>query len=125
MVVGEHLVVEDAAVAAILLRQVGHREDQDAAGVVGGQVVVDVGPGRILDLDAGHVLLDRVAPDDDVLRLADIDAGVGGADGLAVLDQHVRAEHGVKPVAAVGLLRAAGPLGADVAENEILRSPGP
>ena len=63
---------------------------------------------------------DRVAPDDDVLRLADVDAGVGRADGRAVLDHHVGAEHGIKPVAAVGLLRAAGPLGADVAEDDPL-----
>ena len=96
------------------------REDEDAAGVVGRQVVVDVGPGRVLDLDARDVLLDRVAPDDDVLRLADVDAGVGGADDLAVLDHHVGAEHGIDPVAAVGLLRAAGPLGADVAEDDPL-----
>ena len=54
-------------------------------------------------------------------RLADVDAGVRRAPDRAVLDQHVGAEDGVEPVAAVGLLRPAGPLGADVAEDDPLR----
>ena len=54
------------------------------------------------------------------LRLADVDAGVRRALDVAVLDHDVGAEHGVDAVAAVGLLRPAGPLGADVAKDEPL-----
>ena len=120
MVVGHDLVVEDAAEPAVLGRQVGHREDQDAARVVGRHVLVDVGPGAVFDLDAGDVFLDRVAPDDDVGRLADVDAGVGGTGDLAALDQHVGAKHGIDSVAAIGLFGPAGPLGADVAKDDPL-----
>ena len=67
MVVGQDLVIEHAAHPAILGRQVGHREDQDAARVVGGQVFVDVGLGAVFDLDAGDVFLDVVPPDDDMV----------------------------------------------------------
>src|SRR5262249_31076055 len=61
-------------------------------------------------------------PDDDVLRLADIDAGIRGTDGRAALDHHIVAEHGIEPITAVGLLRAAGPLDAEVAQHD---PPGP
>ena len=53
--------------AAVFLGQVWHGENEYAAGIVGCLVVVDVGPGAVLDLDPRHILLDLVAPDDDVL----------------------------------------------------------
>ena len=43
-------------------------------------VAVDVGADRVLDLDAGDVRLGAVVAYDHVLRLADVDAGIGSAD---------------------------------------------
>ena len=79
---------------------------------------------RVFDLDAGDVFLDLVAADDDVLRLADVDAGVGSARDLAVFDHHAAAQDRVDSVAAVGFLGAAGPLGADLAEGDLLGAVG-
>ena len=122
VVVGLHRVLVDPAVAAILLGQVGHREDEDAAGVVGRHVLVNIGPGAVLDLDAGDVLLDLVAADDDILRLADVDSRVRSTTHDALLDQDISTEHGVESVSAVGLRGAAGPLGPDVPDDESLRA---
>ena len=118
VIVFDDLVVVDAAVMADFLWQVGQREDQDAAGVVGGHVFVDVGVDRVFDFDAGHVVLGPVAAHDDVLRLADVDAGVRGVAGDAIFDQHVLAQHRIQAVAAVGFLGSAGPTGADFAKRD-------
>jgi hypothetical protein len=59
-VVLHDFVVEHARVAAALHRQVGQVEHQDAAGVVRGLVVVDVGELRILDLDAATLASARL-----------------------------------------------------------------
>ena len=74
-------VVEHAGRLAALDFQIGQVEHEDAAGIVGGDIVVDVGKGRILDLDAGDVVLGAGIANDDLTRLADINAGVGRADG--------------------------------------------
>ena len=118
------LLLIDAADLALFGGQVGHGEDQNSAGIVGRQVVVDVGPGRVFDLDAGHVFLDGVAADDDILRLADVDAGVGSARDFAVFDHDALAEDRIDAVAAVGFLGTAGPLGADLAKRNLGRAVG-
>ena len=118
VVVGRRVVVH--AAMAILFGQIGHGEDEDAAGVVGGDVVVDVGGSNSRFRCAGNVLFNRTAADDDVLGLADVDAGIRG-DGLAVLDDHVVLGDRVNPIAAVGLLGTASPLGADVSKDDAPR----
>src|SRR5262249_28477660 len=65
-VVGLYGVVEDADGVAALLLQVGQVEHQDAAGIVLGGVVEDVGVVAVLDLDAGDVQLGGVVADNDV-----------------------------------------------------------
>src|SRR3546814_2007441 len=60
VVVGDDAVVEHTG-GVPRLRQVGHVEHQDAAGVAGGDVVIHVGADAVLDLDPGHVLLGAVA----------------------------------------------------------------
>ena len=116
VVVGD-LVVVDARVAAVLDRKLGQGEDEQAAGVAVGPVFVDVGAGGVLDLDAGHVLPDLVAPDHDVGGLADVDAGVRGAAYTAVLDQDVRHLNGVETVGAVVRVRSVRPLDPHAAEG--------
>src|SRR3546814_11504870 len=83
------------------LRQVGHVEHQDAAGVAGGDVVIHVGADAVLDPDPGHVLLGAVAAHHHVLRLADVDAATRGAAHHRVLDHHVPGLHRVLPVVSV------------------------
>ncbi len=120
MVVGDHLVVEHPDVAALLL-QAGHVEHQDAAGVAGGDVVVDVGVDGVLDLDAGHVLLCAAAPHDDAIGLAHVDAGVRRADGNRVLDQHVLRQHRIQAVGAVLGARTAGPFDLHAPDGDVFR----
>ena len=88
-VVVHHLVVEDADVVAALYRQIGEIENQDTPGVVGRDVVVNVGAEGVLDLDAGDVVLGAAVAHDDVLALADIDAGIRCAAYGDAFDQHV------------------------------------
>ncbi len=71
------------------LRQARQVEHQDAAGVVGGDVVVHIGVEGVLDLDAGDVELRAAIANDDVLGLADIDTGVRGALHRHRIDQHI------------------------------------
>src|SRR5690606_22500057 len=119
VVVGDDAVVEHAR-GVPGLRQVGHVEHQDAPGIPGGDVVVHVRADAVLDLDPGHVLLGAVAAHHHVLRLADVDAGVGGADHHRVLDQHVLRLHRVQAVGAVVGVRTVGPLHAHAADGDVL-----
>ena len=59
-------------------------------------IVVHIGVGRILDFDARHVLPGDVVPHHDIARLPDIDAGIGRADGFAILYQKVGGLHWVQ-----------------------------
>ena len=129
--VGEVVVVGAIAVHQVLLAVLGQArqvEDQEAAGIAGGDVVDEFRPVGVLELEAGDVVLGARAANDDVRCLADVDAGVGGPESFRVLDQHVLAEHRVEPVGTVAgagirgveLRRAGGvvgPAGADVAEG--------
>ena len=117
-----HLVVEHADASAVVQRQPRQVEDQNAAAVVGGEVVEHVGVERVFDLDAGHVLEHAAILDDDLLRLPDVHAGVGRPADDAAVDQHVLARHGVDAVRAIGGFGLAGPGGADVAEGDVLRA---
>src|SRR5690606_21397781 len=86
-VVAEHFVVEHAhgaAVDAVADRQV---KDQYTAGITASDVAVHVGIGGVFDFDAGDVFHGFVMTHDNVLRLADIDTGIGGTAHIAVLDQ--------------------------------------
>src|SRR5262249_37512217 len=114
--------MEYAAMAPFLRRQVGHSENENASGIVRRHVVVDVGTCRVLNFDAGYVLLNRVAPHDDVLRLPHVDPRIRRTFDAAILDQNVRAKYGIKPVSAVRLFGSAHPLDADVRQNELLGS---
>src|SRR5262249_37701691 len=122
VIVGIHFVVVHAALAADLhlLVGAGQREDQQPAGVIGGDVVVDVGAHGVLDFDAGHVALGAIAADDAVLRLADVDAGIRAVGHHAIFNQHVLAKHGINAVGAVFGMRAAGPLDVHFAEGHAL-----
>ena len=104
VVVVEDPVGEGARTAAIglVLGRVGVRtaagdgvagqvEDQQAGGVVGRVVEIDVGVLRVLDLDARDVLDGAAAAHDDTVGLADVDARVRRAAHLRVVDQHVLA----------------------------------
>ena len=61
----------------------------------------------------------RVAHDD-VLALADIDAGVGGAAHRDAVDQHVLRRDRIDAVGAVLLVRPAGPFDAQIAEGDLV-----
>jgi hypothetical protein len=80
-------------------RQVEH---QDAAGILGGDVVVNVSVHRVLDLDAGDVVFGAAVAHDDVLRLADIDARVGRTRNGHAVDQHVLGFDRIDPIGPVG-----------------------
>ena len=67
--------------------------------------------------------LDQVAAHDDVLRLADVEARVGGAAYDRVLDQDVLALHRVEPVRAVVRIGPARPFGADAADQKRIMTP--
>ena len=75
-VVGIALVVEYPNMMPALLRQVRQIEDQDAAGIVGQLIGIDISIIAVLDLEAGHVIFATAVADDDVFRLADINARV-------------------------------------------------
>ena len=66
-VVRADLVVVDSDRVAALLLEAREVEDEDAAGVVVGVVVVHVGAERVLDLDPRDVREGLVVPDDDLL----------------------------------------------------------
>jgi hypothetical protein len=121
-VVVDDLVVVDARARAVVDLQAGQREHQEAAGVGGGEVAVDVGSRGVLDLDAGDVLARDVVAHDDVVGLADVDAGVRRAAHRGVLDEDVRALHRVHAVGAVGRVGAVGPLDADAARGHAGRA---
>ena len=55
------------------------KRQSSAAGVVRGDVSVDVGTDRVLDLDPGDVELGAVVAHDDISRLPDVKPGVGCA----------------------------------------------
>src|SRR3546814_4794720 len=68
-----------------LHRQARQVEHEDAAGILRRDIVVDVGVIAVLDLDPRDILgRDRIA-DDDILRLADVNARVRCA-------AHIRSE---------------------------------
>ncbi len=73
----------------------------------------------VFDFEAVNVELDAIAAEDDVLGLADVDAGVGGAFGDGILDQQVLATHGINAVRAVGGVGAAGPFDAHAADGDV------
>ena len=96
-----------------LLRQSGQIEHQNAAGVAGGDIVMDVGIVAVLDLDPRDILhRDRIA-DDDVARLADIDARIRRAAHHRTVDQHMLALDRVDAIGAVGRARFARPFDLD------------
>ena len=122
VVVLGHLVVEHADAAAVVQVEAGQVEDKDAAAVVRGEVVVDVGVERVLDFDAGDVLGHVAILHDDVSRLADVDAGVGRTAHDAAVDQHILAGDGINAVRAVRGLRLARPFSPHVAEDDVFGS---
>ncbi len=122
MVVRGDLVVKHADAAAVVQVEAGQVEHQDAAAIVGGVVVEDVGVERVLDLDAGHVLVDVAILHHDPPRLSHVDAGVGRPANNAAVDQHVFALHGIDAVRAVGGLGLARPRSAHMAEGDVLRA---
>src|SRR5690606_15390007 len=96
-VVVDDLVVEDPGMVTGL-GQVGHVEHQDAAGIVGGDVVIHIGVDGIFGFDARHVVFGAAAANDDIAGLTDINAGIRCADGHAVFNQHVVAVDGIETV---------------------------
>ena len=122
VVVVHDLVVEHADVLSCLDLQAREVEHEHTAGVVGGDVVMDVGVDRVFDFDARHVSLSPALPHHDPPRLPHVDAGVGGAERRALLDQDVRALHGVEAVAAVVGGGRAGPLHPDVTQRDVRRT---
>ncbi len=100
--------------------QAGHVEDHQAAGVVGGEVVVDVGVRPCFRFRCRRRCGSaRQWRTDDAAALADVEAGVGSADGDAFFDQHVRTLHGIEAVGAVGGGLLAGPFDAHVADGDV------
>jgi hypothetical protein len=81
-------------------------------------IVVNLGVGRVFDLDARYVARDFVVADDDGRRLTDVDSRVARARDETVLDENVRRGHRVDPVTPVAGARAAGPLHVDVADRD-------
>jgi hypothetical protein len=119
-VVAVDLVLVDADVVAAELLEVRQIKDEDAADVRGRGVLGDVGVETVLDLDTGDVAAGRALADDDRARLAHVDARVGGADGLALLDEHVLALDRVDPVGPAGGGVRRGELDAELAEGHVL-----
>src|SRR5690606_38923144 len=102
------------------LRQIGHVEYQDAAGIAGGDIVVDVGTDGVLDLDTRNVALGTAVAHHHVARLPDIDAGVRGTDGHHAVDQHILGLHRVDAVGTILGSWAVGPLGTHATDDDVL-----
>src|ERR1700676_843454 len=118
-VVVDQLIVVDADVAAALARKVRKIEDAHAAGVVSGDVFIGVDIFSVLDLEAVDVVLDTIAAQDDVFRLADVNAGICGAAGDGVFDEKILALDRINAVGAVAFVGAAGPFDAHAANGDV------
>ncbi len=66
MVVVEDPVSNHLRIGSDLRWIVRQQEDQDPAGIVVNVIILDQRVDRVLDLAAGHIVVDPVAPDDDV-----------------------------------------------------------
>jgi len=118
-VVVNDLIVVDPDVFAALTRKIGEIEDADAAGVVGHDVVVDVGVFGVFDLESVDVVFGAIAAEDDVFGLADVNACIGGAACDGIFDEKIFAFDGIDGVGAVVFVGAAGPFRADTANDDV------
>ncbi len=87
-----------------------------------GLILINVGARRVFNFDTGDIVLSPVAADDDITGLADIQAGIGGADGRGVLDQNVGALHRIDAVGTILVTRTGGPFGAHAAYGDVFRA---
>src|SRR5947207_10154086 len=115
-----NLVAEGADVLAALLGQRGQVEDCQSAGVVGGDVVVDVYMLRVFNLVSIHVVLGAIAAHHHVLGLSNVEAGIHRAFGDGVFDQHVLAFRGIDGIRTVGGVRTASPLHAHAPDGDVV-----
>ena len=116
-IVRPNLIPENATLPTFLLRKVRQCEHQHSARIVFRRISVDVRPDRVLDLDPRHVLPRHVVPNNCVLALPHVDPGIGRADRLALLDQHVPALDRIQAVGTVVRTRAARPFHANTSNR--------
>ncbi len=100
------------------LRQVRKIEDEDAAGIAARGVAIDVGEHGIFDLDAGDIVFGEAVPDHDLLRLADIDAGIRRAAHGDAIDEDVGGTDRIDAVGAVLRVGAVRPFDAEIDEAD-------
>ena len=123
-VVAGDFIVEDAGGVTAGYRKIRQIEHQDTAGVVAGDVAIDIGVHRVFDLDAGNIIFDHGVADDDIVRLADIDARIRrGADG-DILHQHIFRFDRIDTIGAIVLVRPAGPFHRQIPVNDLIGALG-
>lgn len=118
-IVGEDLVVIDARNASLLLK-LGHVEHENAAGVVGCDIVIDIGADRVLNLNSRNIVFSAIVPDDNIARLSDINAGIRSPDRDIAFNQNVGRLHRIDAIRSVLLARTVRPFGPDTADRDIL-----
>src|SRR5262249_48219755 len=105
---------------AALLGKAGKVEHAQAAGVFGGDVVIDIHVLGVFDFVAVHVVFGAVAAHHHVIGLPDVEPGIGRPLGDGIFDQHVLTLGGIDGVGTVLGVGAAGPLHAHAAHGDVV-----
>ena len=121
-VVVVNLVAEDAHVLASLLGQAGQIEDTQSAGIVDGNVVVDIHVLGVFHFVSIHVVLSAIAAHDHVLRLSNVEAGIDSPFSNGILDQHVFAFRRIDRIRAIPRIGSAGPLYPHAPDSDVVAS---
>ena len=100
------------------LREIWQIKHQNAASIMGRNIVMHIGVEAVLNLDTSHIFDCSGIAHDDVARLPDIDTRVGCAAHQHRINQDVLAFNGVYSISAVGRLGAASPFDAQLVIND-------
>jgi len=98
MIVIYHSIVANYAVVADLRHVIGQDEHENPTGVIVNKVVLNNGIDRVLDLDAGDAIVSLTVSNDDVVRLTDVQRGVGDTGCDATLDSNARAANWIDAI---------------------------
>ena len=123
-VIGNHKVAPDDDIAATHHGQAGQIENENSAGVSGGEIVFDQRIAAVLYLDPGDIGFGDGVADGDAVGLADIDARIASARYLAAVDQDIGAFHRIDAIGAVVRIGPLGPGDADAVIDDVVRTLG-
>ena len=101
VVVVDDLVVKHTDILPLLHLQTGQIKHQQATGVVGRYVLVDLGRGGVFDFEAGHVAFGAAVAHHHAVRLPHIDSRIGSPIHRALFDQHIFTLHRIETIGAV------------------------